>query len=71
MTQPSITEAHVTLLDVWRLLEDMDRNLNERFDRIDRIEGPFDAVSAHLDRFESRTGALLDSLNAKLDELSR
>ena len=72
MTDPNMTEVDVTLLDVWRLLESMDRSMNECFDRIERrldaMSASFDGLAAHIDGFEISIGAQLDALKAKLDE---
>jgi hypothetical protein len=58
----------VTLLDVWRALESLDRSMNERFDRLERL---FDAMPARMDGFGTGIGAQLDALKAKLDEPRR
>jgi hypothetical protein len=68
MTDPNTTEVQVTLLDVWRALESLDRSMNERFDRLERL---FDAMSARFGGFETGIGAQLDALKAKLDEPRR
>jgi hypothetical protein len=58
----------VTLLDVWRALESLDRSMNERFDRLERL---FDTMSARIGGFETGIGAQLDALKAKIDEPRR
>jgi hypothetical protein len=68
MTQPTMTEVHVTLQDVWRLLESMDRSMNERFDRLER---QLAAMATRVNGFDSSIGAQLDALKAKLDESPR
>lgn len=58
----------MTLLDVWQALENMDRSMNERFDRLERL---FDAMSARIEGFGTGIGAQLDALKAKIDEPRR
>jgi hypothetical protein len=63
MTEPTVTE--VTLKDVWRLLEDMDRSMSERFDRIER------RFTAKASGFDSGICAPPDALTPKVDESPR
>jgi hypothetical protein len=57
-----MTEPEVTLKDIWTLLCSMDRDINERFDRIKRqlvaFDGRLVALTARLSAIDVKTSGI-------------